>query len=70
MKALEIPRGEVRPYGWIAREMARQRLVSDGRPMLLFVGRLDAIKDLDLLLASVARMRTDDGRSHQRLDRA
>src|SRR5262245_13798528 len=41
------------------REMARQRLASDGRPMLLFVGRLDAIKDLDLLLASVARMRTD-----------
>ncbi|HEY7093414.1 MAG TPA: glycosyltransferase [Ktedonobacterales bacterium] len=40
-------------------EMARQRLASDGRPMLLFVGRLDAIKDLDLLLASVARMRTD-----------
>jgi D-inositol-3-phosphate glycosyltransferase len=27
--------------------------------MLLFVGRLDAIKDLDLLLASVARMRTE-----------
>jgi D-inositol-3-phosphate glycosyltransferase len=27
--------------------------------MLLFVGRLDAIKDLDLLLASVARMRSD-----------
>jgi D-inositol-3-phosphate glycosyltransferase len=41
------------------REMARQRLASDGRPMLLFVGRLDAIKDLDLLLASVAWMRTD-----------
>jgi D-inositol-3-phosphate glycosyltransferase len=41
------------------REMARQRFASDGRPMLLFVGRLDAIKDLDLLLVSVARMRTD-----------
>jgi D-inositol-3-phosphate glycosyltransferase len=41
------------------REMARQRLAPDGRPALLFVGRLDAIKDLDLLLASVARMRTD-----------
>jgi D-inositol-3-phosphate glycosyltransferase len=41
------------------REMARQRFASDGRQMLLFVGRLDAIKDLDLLLASVARMRTD-----------
>jgi D-inositol-3-phosphate glycosyltransferase len=41
------------------REVARQRLASDGRPMLLFVGRLDAIKDLDLLLASVARMRKD-----------
>src|SRR5678816_1686056 len=23
MKALEIPRGEVRPYGWIAREIGR-----------------------------------------------
>jgi D-inositol-3-phosphate glycosyltransferase len=41
------------------RMLARQRLAPDGRPMLLFVGRLDAIKDLDLLLASVAQMRTD-----------
>jgi len=41
------------------RASARQRLAPDGRPMLLFVGRLDAIKDLDLLLASVARMRTE-----------
>ncbi len=40
------------------RALARRRLAPDGRPMLLFVGRLDAIKDLDLLLASVARMRT------------
>jgi D-inositol-3-phosphate glycosyltransferase len=41
------------------RTAARRRLSPDGRPMLLFVGRLDAIKDLDLLLASVARMRTE-----------
>lgn len=41
------------------RAAARQRLTPDGRPMLLFVGRLDAIKDLDLLLASVAQMRTE-----------
>ena len=27
LKALEIPRGEVRPYGWIAREIARPRAV-------------------------------------------
>jgi D-inositol-3-phosphate glycosyltransferase len=39
---------------------ARRALTPDGLPLLLFVGRLDAIKDLDLLLASVARMRTPD----------
>jgi O-6-methylguanine DNA methyltransferase len=27
MKALEIPRGEVRPYGWIAREIERPKAV-------------------------------------------
>jgi O-6-methylguanine DNA methyltransferase len=27
LKALEIPRGEVRPYGWIAREIGRPRAV-------------------------------------------
>jgi O-6-methylguanine DNA methyltransferase len=27
MKALEIPRGEVRPYGWIAAEIGRPRAV-------------------------------------------
>ena len=27
MKALEIPRGEVRPYGWIAREIGRPKAV-------------------------------------------
>ncbi len=27
LKALEIPRGEVRPYGWIAREIARPKAV-------------------------------------------
>ncbi|HET7677099.1 MAG TPA: methylated-DNA--[protein]-cysteine S-methyltransferase [Candidatus Limnocylindrales bacterium] len=26
-KALEIPRGEVRPYGWVAREIGRERAV-------------------------------------------
>jgi D-inositol-3-phosphate glycosyltransferase len=40
------------------REEARRALSPDGMPVLLFVGRLDAIKDLDLLLASVAAMRT------------
>jgi D-inositol-3-phosphate glycosyltransferase len=42
----------------IAEERAsdRQTLSPDGLPVILFVGRLDAIKDLDLLLASVARM--------------
>lgn len=47
------------PGTFAERTAARQRLAPDGRPLLLFVGRLDAIKDLDLLLASVARMRTD-----------
>jgi D-inositol-3-phosphate glycosyltransferase len=41
------------------RAAARRRFTPDGRPMVLSIGRLDAIKDLDLLLASVARMRTD-----------
>ena len=27
LKALEIPRGEVRPYGWIAREIGRPKAV-------------------------------------------
>jgi O-6-methylguanine DNA methyltransferase len=27
LKALEIPRGEVRPYGWVAREIGRPRAV-------------------------------------------
>lgn len=27
MKALEIPRGEVRPYGWVAREIGRPKAV-------------------------------------------
>jgi D-inositol-3-phosphate glycosyltransferase len=40
------------------RAEARQALSPDGLPTLLFVGRLDAIKDLDLLLASVAAMRS------------
>jgi D-inositol-3-phosphate glycosyltransferase len=40
------------------RATARRRLSPDGLPVLLFVGRLDAIKDIDLLLASVATMRT------------
>ncbi|HLZ23752.1 MAG TPA: glycosyltransferase [Ktedonobacterales bacterium] len=37
---------------------ARQELSPDGLPVLLFVGRLDPIKGLDLLLESVASMRT------------
>jgi D-inositol-3-phosphate glycosyltransferase len=41
------------------REVARQRLTPGGRQMLLFVGRLDVIKDLDLLLTSMASMRAD-----------
>ncbi len=40
------------------RAAAKRALSPDGLPVLLFVGRLDAIKDLDLLLASVAAMRT------------
>ncbi|HEX6122898.1 MAG TPA: glycosyltransferase [Ktedonobacterales bacterium] len=36
----------------------RGRLSPDGRPLLLFVGRLDPIKGIDLLLESVARMET------------
>ncbi|MBF6591735.1 MAG: glycosyltransferase [Ktedonobacterales bacterium] len=40
------------------RAAARAALAPDGRPLLLFVGRLDPIKGIDLLLESVARMRT------------
>lgn len=40
------------------RRAAYEKLVPDGLPTLLFVGRLDPIKGLDLLLESVARMRT------------
>jgi D-inositol-3-phosphate glycosyltransferase len=40
------------------RRAARQDLSPDGLPTLLFVGRLDPIKGIDLLLESVARMRT------------
>ncbi|MGH2517550.1 MAG: glycosyltransferase [Ktedonobacterales bacterium] len=39
------------------RRADQQALSPDGLPMLLFVGRLDPIKELDLLLESVARMR-------------
>ncbi|HEX9068798.1 MAG TPA: glycosyltransferase, partial [Ktedonobacterales bacterium] len=39
-----------------ARAEARARLHADERPMLLFVGRLDSIKDLDLLLTGLSRM--------------
>jgi len=42
-----------------ATRQAARRLVAPGKlPMLLFVGRLDPIKGLDLLLESVALMRT------------
>jgi D-inositol-3-phosphate glycosyltransferase len=40
------------------RRGARQTLSPDGLPTLLFVGRLDPIKGIDLLLESVARMQT------------
>jgi D-inositol-3-phosphate glycosyltransferase len=40
------------------RRADRKALSPDGLPILLFVGRLDPIKELDLLLESVARMRT------------
>lgn len=40
------------------RRAARRAHAPDGRPLLLFVGRLDPIKGIDLLLESVARMRT------------
>jgi D-inositol-3-phosphate glycosyltransferase len=37
----------------------RARLSPDGRPLVLFVGRLDPIKGIDLLLESVAEMRAE-----------
>jgi D-inositol-3-phosphate glycosyltransferase len=40
------------------RRAARAALTPDGMPTLLFVGRLDPIKGMDLLLDSVAQMRT------------
>ncbi len=40
------------------RRAARQHISPDGLPTLLFVGRLDPIKGIDLLLESVARMQT------------
>jgi D-inositol-3-phosphate glycosyltransferase len=40
------------------RREARQMMSPDGMPTLLFVGRLDPIKGIDLLLESVAQMRT------------
>jgi D-inositol-3-phosphate glycosyltransferase len=40
------------------RQMGRTALAPDGLPLLLFVGRLDPIKGIDLLLESVAQMRT------------
>ncbi len=40
------------------RHEARAALNADGAPLLLFVGRLDPIKGLDLLMQSVARLRT------------
>jgi D-inositol-3-phosphate glycosyltransferase len=39
------------------RQAAREALAPDGSPLLLFVGRLDPIKGLDLLLESVALLR-------------
>jgi D-inositol-3-phosphate glycosyltransferase len=45
--------------GSVEDRLAARRLVAPGStPMLLFVGRLDPIKGLDLLLESVALMRT------------
>lgn len=40
------------------RRASRARIAPDNAPVLLFVGRLDPIKGIDLLLESVARMRT------------
>src|SRR5579884_2390081 len=40
------------------RAEARRALAPDGRPLLLFVGRLDPIKGIDLLLESVALSRS------------
>lgn len=40
------------------REAARAALAPDGSPLLLFVGRLDPIKGLDLLLESLALLRS------------
>ncbi|HEV2457355.1 MAG TPA: glycosyltransferase, partial [Ktedonobacterales bacterium] len=41
------------------RRVARRELAPDGLPTLLFVGRLDPIKGVDLLLESVAAMRRE-----------
>lgn len=47
------------PASAASRRAARQALaLDDGQPTLLSVGRLDPIKELDLLLESVALMRT------------
>ena len=47
------------PGSAASRRAARQALaLDDEQPILLSVGRLDPIKELDLLLESVARMRT------------
>ena len=40
------------------RQSARHLLAPDGLPLLLFVGRLDPIKGIDLLLDSIAQMQT------------
>jgi D-inositol-3-phosphate glycosyltransferase len=45
------------PGNHYERAAMRTRLSPDGRPLLLFVGRLDPIKGIDLLLESVAEMR-------------
>ena len=47
------------PASATSRQAARQALaLDDGQPILLSVGRLDPIKELDLLLESVALLRT------------
>ncbi len=46
------------PGSDLERRDARQMLSPDGLPTLLFVGRLDPIKGIDLLLESVAQMQT------------
>ena len=47
------------PGTLVERRAARRELAPDGRPTLLFVGRLDPIKGIDLLLESVAAMRRE-----------